>query len=182
MAAGMSLATGEMASTRDPELRQRLDQFLAGVEQQGYRLALAQLRDRDEALDAVQDAMFRLVRRYASKPSEQWKPLFFRILINRVRDAQRRRPWITGLPAEMLERPAADDPEQQQAQRDAITTLEIALGELPARQREAVLLRVWEGFDVVTTATIMACSTGSVKTHLSRALHRLRARVEEQWE
>ena len=49
------------------------------------------VRDRDEALDIVQDAMIRLVRRYSRRPSEEWRPLFYRILQNRIRDVQRRR-------------------------------------------------------------------------------------------
>jgi DNA-directed RNA polymerase specialized sigma24 family protein len=64
---------------------------LRDVEARAYRIALVQIRDRHEALDIVQDAMIRLVRRYATRPSEEWPPLFYRILQNRIRDVQRRR-------------------------------------------------------------------------------------------
>jgi RNA polymerase sigma-70 factor (ECF subfamily) len=47
------------------------------------------------------------------------------------------------------------------------------VSELPARQREAFLLRYWEEFDVSETAALMGCSEGSVKTHCSRAVHAL---------
>jgi RNA polymerase sigma-70 factor (ECF subfamily) len=51
--------------------------------------------------------------------------------------------------------------------------IEAAVEELPARQREAFLLRYWEEFDVSETAALMGCSEGSVKTHCSRAVRAL---------
>ncbi len=161
--------------------RDAMDRFLASVESQAYRLALAQLRDRDAALDVVQDAMIRLVQKYQHKPEKEWAPLFFRILMNRVRDDQRAARRFVDDAEYALERPAADNPESQLAQREAIKALEVALSELPQRQREAVLLRVWEGFNVAQTAGIMGCGEGSVKTHLSRAMNTLRGKVEVFW-
>jgi RNA polymerase sigma-70 factor (ECF subfamily) len=51
--------------------------------------------------------------------------------------------------------------------------IESEISDLPARQREAFLLRYWEEMDVVETAQVMGCSEGSVKTHCSRAVHAL---------
>jgi RNA polymerase sigma-70 factor (ECF subfamily) len=179
-------------------LRARLEAFLREVEARAYRIALVHIRDRGEALDIVQDAMIRLVRRYAERPSEEWPPLFYRILQNRIRDIQRRRivrsrvmSFFGGTASEdehdpIVEAPAprAEGPLAQLAADDAMRALEQALGELPARQREAFVLRNFEGLDVAQTAVAMSCTEGSVKTHYSRAVHRLRVVLAEHgnWE
>ena len=59
-----------------------MDGFLRSVERRALQMAVMACRDRDEALDLVQDAMMRLVRRYSARPPGEWRPLFFRILHN----------------------------------------------------------------------------------------------------
>jgi RNA polymerase sigma-70 factor (ECF subfamily) len=168
-----------------------LDLFLAGVERRAFRIARAQLGDPDDALDAVQDAMFKLVRKYAARPSEEWAPLFWTILRSRVTDQQRRRTFrrrfdaLLGRDADgELRDPldgvaASDDPVAQLAQQGALAAVEHAVRALPERQQQAFLLRVYEGLSVADTAQAMGCGEGSVKTHLSRAMDALRGVLEE---
>lgn len=170
-----------------------LDQFLSSVEKRAFKIAQLGLRNDDDALDAVQDAMMKLVQSYAARPAEEWRPLFYRILANRIRDMQRRRTVrgriMAWLPVRVDEDeefdPIAEAPSQdaEPAKRleldEAIGVLEQALAELPARQQEAFLLRNFEGLDVSETANAMGCSEGSVKTHYFRALATLRARLGE---
>src|ERR1700728_907722 len=73
------------------EYTRELEKFLAEIERRAFRMAQVALRDPDDALDVVQDAMLKLTRSYASKPSAEWRPLFYRILENGIRDLQRRR-------------------------------------------------------------------------------------------
>ena len=175
-----------------------MDRFLAEVEQSAFRIARYQLRDADDALDVVQDAMISLVGRYARRPPGEWKPLFFKILGNRVRDFQRKRSVrarLAGfLPGSFREDGDQADPMQEAPDRDApdpgkqlaldgaMAELEHAVSDLPARQREAFLLRVLESLSVQETAKAMGCSEGSVKTHYSRAVHRLRDQLGEHWD
>jgi len=171
-----------------------LNQFLASVELKAYKIAQAGLRHQDDALDAVQDAMLQLARAYASRPPEEWKPLFYRILENRIRDMQRRRTvrgrvmaWLPFRRDEDEEDvdPLAQAPSPELAPvarlelDEAMSALDGALTELPERQRQAFLLRNLEGLDVAQTAQAMGCSEGSVKTHYFRALQALRLKLGE---
>ena len=170
-----------------------LDAFLSNVERRAFRLAELNLGNREDALDAVQDAMLRLVKHYRDKPAQEWTPLFWGILRRRIVDLQRRRKvrsimvgWLGGgrdddgdeLPSWD---PADNGPGPMDRLQDAQSYADMAAAvkKLPQRQREAFMLRVLEGLDVAETAQAMGCSEGSVKTHLSRAMHHLRDQLED---
>jgi RNA polymerase sigma-70 factor (ECF subfamily) len=195
--AGASGPTCE-ESRLDAAHARELDRFLASVERRAFRIAQLALRDPDDAHDAVQVAMLRLAEKYASRPSEEWRPLFYRILYNGIHDLQRRqgvrRRFFGLLPGaaaraddESLPDPLEQvpdglpEPSERLAAAEAIGQLERALGRLPARQLEAFSLRCLEGLDVAATAAAMGCSEGSVKTHYFRALQALRAELAEAW-
>ncbi len=136
-----------------------------------------------------------LTEKYSGKPAAELPMLFQRILQNTIHDHFRRQKvrstWTTLLsalgkgdekdddfdPLETLpaksDSNANADPAERLEQSQIMALIEQALGRLPARQREAFLLRYWEELDVAETATAMGCSEGSVKTHCSRAVHAL---------
>jgi RNA polymerase sigma-70 factor (ECF subfamily) len=187
----------ELSDSTTNSSSRALNQFLAGVELKAFKIAQVALRHEDDALDAVQDAMLQLARAYADRPPEEWKPLFYRILENRIRDMHRRRTvrgrvisWLPFRNSDDDEEeydPIADapSPDLQPPRKleiaEAMDALETALGTLPRRQRQVFMLRTLEGLDVAQTATAMGCSEGSVKTHYFRALQSLRARLGEFW-
>jgi RNA polymerase sigma-70 factor (ECF subfamily) len=174
----------------------KLNRFFADVEKRALRIAEINVRDRDEALDLVQDAMIKLARNYADRPGDEWTPLFYRILQNRIRDWQRRQMVRNRVmvffgrgsedddydPIAAAPDPAGRTPDEELQSHEAMVSLEVAIGELPARQREAFMLRTFEGMDVSGTASAMGCSEGSVKTHYSRAVHSLRETLGEHWQ
>lgn len=169
---------------------QELEQFLAGVERRAFRMAQLAIGNTEDALDLVQDAMFKLARQYVARDPREWGPLFYRILQSGIRDAYRRsrvrnrwRVWFNLDDAEddpLLNLPDTNSPgpERQTVNGQAMTALEDALQRLPLRQQQVFLLRVWEGLDIAQTARAMGCTQGSVKTHYSRALHTLRTLME----
>ncbi|MDR2214159.1 MAG: RNA polymerase sigma factor [Pseudomonadales bacterium] len=179
-------------------LRQQLglENFLAGVERKAYRMARIATGNQEEALDIVQDAMLKLVEKYGDKPESELAPLFYRILQSRIRDWYRRssvrnrfRSWLGRAdgdedeedPLQLLPDPAGKPPEELLALQGGMEALEDALRRLPLRQQQVFLLRAWEGLDVRQTAQAMHCAEGSVKTHYSRALSKLRERLGEHY-
>ncbi len=161
-----------------------LDRFLSGIATRAYRFAEGGLRHREDARDAVQDAMTRMLA-YRDRPAAEWTPLFWSILRSRIVDTQRRGVlrlrWLSPQPeAETIDwADPGSDPSRQQEERQAWARIVEGLRRLPRRQREAFSLRVFEELDVATTARAMGCSEGAVKTHLSRAREALQRYLED---
>lgn len=150
--------------------------------------------NKDEALDILQDAMFKLAEKYADRDASEWGPLFTTILQSQIKDWYRRnqvrnrfRSWFSSKdeeyedPIQQAEDQLARTPEQLLQADRRVDELDEALHNLPLRQQQAFLLRIWEGYSVEATATAMKCSAGSVKTHYSRAVHSLRKKLNEHW-
>jgi len=189
-----NLCLGERVGSLDRT--QALDRFLAGIERRAFRMAHLATGNEDEALDLVQDAMLKLAQKYAQRPDEEWGPLFHCILQSRIRDWYRRervrnrlRDFFRGAqdgeeaedPLEQIPDATAPSPDGELQRKRACAELEVALRDLPHRQQQAFLLRIWEELDVAQTAQAMGCSQGSVKTHLFRALQVLRQRLGAHW-
>ncbi len=172
---------------------QQLEAFLMKTERRAFRMAQLSTRNREDALDIVQDAMMKLVSKYANKPADQWAPLFYRILNNRIMDFHRRnttqsrwRVWFSNADDEdynydPVQHAPSDElsPGAMADLEDSVERVDHFIQRLSPRQRQAFLLRAWEGMDVAETAKIMKCSQGSVKTHYSRAVHFLREQLQE---
>ena len=181
-----------------------LDQFLREHERRALRMAELGTRQREEAMDLVQDAMLGFVKSYAlnqakAAPRADWAKLFFTVLDSRLTDWHRRQSVRNRFRVFFSSRSSADaasgngldedytrnvadtqtaEPDRIAMSAESAPAINNALHILPERQRQAFLLRVWQGFDVAQTAEVMRCSQGSVKTHLSRALERLRTLLE----
>jgi RNA polymerase sigma-70 factor, ECF subfamily len=178
---------------------QELSDFLRDVERRAFKQTVYAVRDDHAALDIVQDAMLKLAEKYADKPASEYPMLFQRILQNTMRDYWRRQKvrnlWTTLLSSFGAGQDGEEDhdpldsidvedegtnPAIQLERSQTMKIIEKALEKLPARQREAFVLRYWEDMDVAETAEMMGCSQGSVKTHCSRAVHTLAAILEKQ--
>lgn len=170
-----------------------LSELLKSVEIRAFKRALYHVRDEEAALDIVQDSMMKLAEHYGDKPVAELPMLFQRILSNCVLDWFRRqktrralfsslsdfeRTDEAGANGELLSKLDTDSRETESAEDtmrrgQLLNAIEIEIQALPARQREAFLLRYWEEMNVVEAAAAMGCSEGSVKTHCSRAIRAL---------
>src|ERR1035437_4459700 len=172
-----------------------LSDFLENVERRAFKQAVYAVRKDESALDVVQDAMIKLAEKYGDKPAAELPLLFQRILQNTIHDYFRREKvrntWVSlfsSLGSDSENHEDFDILETYEAQEGSLASessadkvgpsrVLAAIGaevqKLPARQREAFLIRYWEDMDVAETAAAMRCSEGSVKTHCSRATHTL---------
>lgn len=173
---------------------QELSDFLREVEKRAFKRSLYHVRNEEAALDIVQDAMLKLAEHYGDKPPNELPMLFQRILSNCTLDWFRRQKTRNALFSslsdfegagddgdfDLLETFRGNDPSEQTESAEDTTrraqilhAIEKEIQDLPARQREAFLMRYWEEMDVAETAAAMGCSEGSVKTHCSRAVQAL---------
>lgn len=175
--------------------RFRMEQFLSSVQNSGYRMAQLATKNTDDALELVQESMLQLVKRYKGKPDNELRILFYRILSSRITDWYRKKAfrrqfkkifsaesYSEGDPIQQLASDQQLGVDTQVENNHLLSKLTDALQQLSTRQHQAFVLRAWQGFNVKETATIMKCSTGSVKTHYSRALLSLKKQLGDSHE
>ena len=183
-------------SRLSPDWQASMDLFLRDIRVPALKMTVLRVRDEELALDLLQEAMIGFVQAAARFDETLWQRLFFKILLRRITDWQRKKGWrdriarivpFSGLAGSSGDSddvmvPEGEPEASAQEEHDAdelAAALEQALGELPARQQEVWLLRQWQGLSVQETAAAMGCSAGTVKTHLSRAMQALRERLGE---
>lgn len=182
---------------QQPQKQAELNRFLAQVERKAFRMADIAVGNRDDALDIVQETMISLVKNYANKPEDEWPKLFFKILHNRINDHYRRqtvRNKVIGMvqffrgkegepeesnTIEQAAGRASAEPDSQMHFDNVSEQMDSALKQLSAKQLQAFFMRSWQGLSVKETAVAMGCGEGSVKTHHSRAVQRLKELLAE---
>jgi RNA polymerase sigma-70 factor, ECF subfamily len=176
-----------------------MEAFLQDIEKKAYHMAKFATNSHADALDLLQDSMIKLVTNYQHRPVDEWKPLFYKILQNRIKDWYRHQKvknliffwknnneennddehnWPLSTACDDVNNTPEHVISKHQQQDDAITNLK----HLSTKQQQCFLLRSWEGLSVAETAQIMGCSQGSVKTHYFRAVTKLKSLMEAEHE
>ena len=173
--------------------RSQLNAFFSTEEKNAFRVVRFSIGNDEDALDIIQDAMIKFVSKYSDKTRADWKPLFYKIVQSKLIDFHRKKNFRSGIMRLLGSNPEEGyneidaiaspdaDPVEKIKLSDALVKLDKALEALPARQQQVVLMRSWQGFNTQETAKIMQLSTGSVKTHYSRGLAKLKELLGDDW-
>lgn len=179
--------------------KSEMDQFLKEVQIKSFKKTSFIVKNDDDALDIIQNSMMNLVKSYHSKDIKEIKLLFPTILYNetmtflserknhnqnivmeedlsRNQEIEDMDSFMASISSEYQNR---QTPQDLAEQTEIINRVEVAISELPPRQAQAVYLRHIDGFSVEECAKIMDCTTGSVKTHTSRAIEYILKKIQK---
>lgn len=139
-----------------------------------YAVAFRTLGDREEALDALQDALLSAHRAAGSfRGDSRVSTWLYRIAVNACLDRARRRSvrpvvHLPDLPGGASALEALPDPRDREAERDTADEVEAALARLPVEQRAALVLVDLQGHPVEDAARVLDCPVGTVKSRCAR--------------
>ncbi len=141
-----------------------------------FRFCMSQLRDEHQARDATQETALRFLKQLMYfRGDSALKTWSLGIALNVCREMRRRQGRVIDVhDYEALRRTDAPEPDGEEGER-----VRALIEDLPPRQREAVVLRFFEGLSVEQTAGVMKCAAGTVKATVSQAVRSLRKRWEE---
>ena len=147
--------------------------FLVENQERFYRLAYSYLKDREEALDAVQTAVCKaLERQDGLREADAMRTWFYRILVNVCMDTLRRRKLMTLVPPEALDAGSYEDP------LPADGDLAKRVDALPPEVGTIVKLRFYEELSLKEISAVTGCNLSTVKTRLYTGLKKLRVSME----
>lgn len=169
---------------------QQLDLFLREHQQQAFAIAIVSVNQEADALDVVQETMVAFIKNYRNKPTADWRPLFYRVLQNKINDHHRKqKSWLSHFFSPKEQKDLATEQVSETPspltmannQQQGNEMIKIIQG-LPSKQQQVVIYRHWQELSVAETAQVMQISTGSVKTHLHRATQKIKSLLGEHHE
>lgn len=152
---------------------ERLTSFLVEEQAHFYRLAYSYLKNREEALDAVQTAVCTALEKQDSlREPDAMRTWFYRILVNVCTDQLRRRKLVTFLPPEALDTGSYESPLPEDG------SLARRVDALPAEVGTIIKLRFYEELSLKEISAVTGCTLSTVKTRLYTGLKKLRVSLE----
>ena len=194
----MSLKDEELVVRAQENDREAMEEFVSRYQQKAYAIAYQMCSgDREEAQDLTQEAFLRVFRNIGTfRGNSSFSTWFYRIVVNTCLDGRRRRRrrdrvFSFWRPRQREEEPskgeigeqpdmvAENDPLAALTGRELALEIRKALTSLPERQRMIFQLKVFQGMSIREIAQVMGTAEGTVKSHLFRATHFLRAALKD---
>ncbi len=176
-------------------IEDKLERFLIRIRPQTLAFATFRVNDENVALDLLQETMIGFVNIAHTYEEKAWKNLFYKILVRRMVDKQRKNtarckryptlPFSHLSESEEIvsnylgEDSQANSVESQASAYELFERFKTLVESLPPSQQEIYLLRQWQGFSIKETAFIVQRSEASVKTHFFRAMQALKEALGE---
>ncbi len=152
-------------------------EFIIENKENFYRLAFSYVKNREDALDIVQDSIHKAIKSYHTLQNENvLKSWFYRIVVNTSLDFLRKHKRVTILDDETMEY-------LSQGEEDKYDNIDLAraLEQLPSEYRTIIILRYFEDLKIEEVAAVLEENTNTIKTRLYKALKLLRIEMKDDY-
>ena len=154
-----------------------VENFIVENREAHYRLAYSYVRNKENALDIVQDSILKALKSIDRLDEISYlKTWFYRIIVNTSIDFIRKQQRITVMDNDILDvhLPRLEDKFNDLDLQDAIS-------QLPLKYKSLIILRFFEDLIIDEIAVIMDENVNTVKTRLYAALKKLRIEIGEDF-
>jgi RNA polymerase sigma-70 factor (ECF subfamily) len=157
-------------------LKRELANFVIQDQEKYYRLAYSYVKNADDALDIVQESIYKAVSSIESLKNHSYiKTWFYRIVVNTSLDFLRQRKKVVVVEEEVL-----SSFDESKVDTYADLDLQRAIEKLPLSYRSIIVLRFFEDLKIEEVAEVLDINVNTVKTRLYKALEKLRLEIKNQ--
>lgn len=160
----------------DSNAQELLEQYILENQNQIYRLAYSYVRNKDDALDIVQESIYKaMTAKRSLNKADAVRPWFYRIVVNTALDFLRRKKREAEPEEDIMLHANSTATDDQYEDID----LKQALSRLPSAYRSIVVLRFFEDLTLEEIAEILNENLSTIKTRLYKSLKLLRVEMSE---
>ena len=176
---GYPIKTKRQENKMNSDVRKNLEEYILSAREKHYRIAWSHVRNREDALDIIQESIYRALSYRGDLNPQHMETWFCTVLINTARDHLRKNSRITVMEEQELTREiekTVETPSQSSFEDREI--LSSALEKLSEQERDIIILRYFENMELSEVAEITSRKLSTVKSTLYRSLRKLKAIIE----
>lgn len=172
------------------EKKDLLANYLYENREKHYRMAYSYAKDENDAMDIVQESIYKAFKHLNSlKKIDSLPSWFCTLLVNTAKDHIKRNSKVIALDSQVLEVQLEKEKENQERDpqdilEEKVTNLELKkeLDKLSFNEKTVIVLRYFEDMDLKEVAAATDLNLSTVKSTLYRALEKLRIKLSSQEE